>query len=753
MPDGTFPTRNSSSWLASFAEFTPTTDISPVVSWTSSLASVSSLSTSFTVTTPIVVVSVSTVSASRRRTSGISMLAPPRSVNSIVDRRNPQVHRQQAAVSGPPVKALIVEQQQQLAGIAIKLMKKEEEPQNRKRKSDEPFKHQSSSKKQSRVTTGDSMNNENETSTSTEVADPAYRHHGINILYFREAVTPRMVDAVVEESNAAAAASEQSMPEETLNDTESVSPPPPAENALEDPGVSDEDIVGTPLENEGSHSEFDSEEEDDDIQITIGDLKTNVNFRGSNKQPGGKHTSKLDIDGTATVNGASIYDLDINALDEQPWRKPGADITDYFNYGFTEESWLIYCERQRKLRAEYGPMNANKVLFVNLTGLTNPVQSVLNEKSKYHNSGPSGISVITNLAPPTPSMQPQPIMRTVLTGTKPETMPPHPAPVLSTPVVSHQSNLTVLQQPSILQSSPSHSPESQTPQSTADMPQKISSTVPSIGTSSANGAPSSVGQDNIQFPDISFPPPCIIPLTNVPPPGFPPQHSLSNVPSLPPTNVPPPSLNQPPFGHPPPPGIGFPMQFGYPPPSRPVLPPRGYAGFEPMPRDEARSPASYSDKSSDGDERDRYERHRHREYRHRRSRSPYDVRNSHGRFRERERYRSHHRSKSPVERIPPMHYGREEKEFEEKERRTEEKERRRRSDDEEGHKRKRRQVYIRVTLLTIRKREESREESKKERDSKKNRDKEEKSESGSSKRHRRKESSSRVDTDAESSKL
>ena len=27
----------------------------------------------------------------------------------------------------------------------------------------------------------------------------------------------------------------------------------------------------------------------------------------------------------------------------------GADITDYFNYGFTEETWQQYCDKQRRL--------------------------------------------------------------------------------------------------------------------------------------------------------------------------------------------------------------------------------------------------------------------------------------------------------------------------------------------------------------------------------------------------------------------
>ena len=33
---------------------------------------------------------------------------------------------------------------------------------------------------------------------------------------------------------------------------------------------------------------------------------------------------------------------------------PGADITDYFNYGFTEDTWKIYSERQKALRQGIG---------------------------------------------------------------------------------------------------------------------------------------------------------------------------------------------------------------------------------------------------------------------------------------------------------------------------------------------------------------------------------------------------------------
>lgn len=31
---------------------------------------------------------------------------------------------------------------------------------------------------------------------------------------------------------------------------------------------------------------------------------------------------------------------------DKPWRKPGADLNQFFNYGFNEETWRAYCARQ-----------------------------------------------------------------------------------------------------------------------------------------------------------------------------------------------------------------------------------------------------------------------------------------------------------------------------------------------------------------------------------------------------------------------
>ena len=54
------------------------------------------------------------------------------------------------------------------------------------------------------------------------------------------------------------------------------------------------------------------------------------------------------------INGVPAHEFGLESLEDKPWRKPGADITDYFNYGFNESTWLGYTERQRRMRMESG---------------------------------------------------------------------------------------------------------------------------------------------------------------------------------------------------------------------------------------------------------------------------------------------------------------------------------------------------------------------------------------------------------------
>ncbi|XVE82268.1 hypothetical protein DITRI_Ditri15bG0134700 [Diplodiscus trichospermus] len=48
----------------------------------------------------------------------------------------------------------------------------------------------------------------------------------------------------------------------------------------------------------------------------------------------------------------TILDVNIDAFEEKPWRHPGVDITDFFNFGFNEDSWKQYCNSLDKLRQQ-----------------------------------------------------------------------------------------------------------------------------------------------------------------------------------------------------------------------------------------------------------------------------------------------------------------------------------------------------------------------------------------------------------------
>ncbi|CAG8448669.1 667_t:CDS:10 [Acaulospora morrowiae] len=77
---------------------------------------------------------------------------------------------------------------------------------------------------------------------------------------------------------------------------------------------------------------------------------------GPQRHEGGQTSSSrtpgVDINAIGTIDGTSIYDVDLDSVEDKPWRKPGADITDYFNYGFNEYTWKAYCAKQKQMRED-----------------------------------------------------------------------------------------------------------------------------------------------------------------------------------------------------------------------------------------------------------------------------------------------------------------------------------------------------------------------------------------------------------------
>ena len=84
----------------------------------------------------------------------------------------------------------------------------------------------------------------------------------------------------------------------------------------------------------------DEDSEEDDFVVTIGEIKANVPFQ-KHHRAGGAVGGTVDLDSNPTFkDGTPIYDLDLATMEDKPWRKPGSDLTDYFNYGFNEGFFL-----------------------------------------------------------------------------------------------------------------------------------------------------------------------------------------------------------------------------------------------------------------------------------------------------------------------------------------------------------------------------------------------------------------------------
>ncbi|SCU98186.1 LADA_0H11166g1_1 [Lachancea dasiensis] len=108
-------------------------------------------------------------------------------------------------------------------------------------------------------------------------------------------------------------------------------------------------------------------------------------------QPGTERLPVLDLNAPGKFGDKLVTDIDPEVLKEKPWRQPGANLSDYFNYGFNEQTWTEYLHKQEKLRAEYNP---HKLLM----GLL-----ALQQQGKLNDSGSNTMgqeSGPPNVAPP-----------------------------------------------------------------------------------------------------------------------------------------------------------------------------------------------------------------------------------------------------------------------------------------------------------------------------------------------------------------
>ena len=78
----------------------------------------------------------------------------------------------------------------------------------------------------------------------------------------------------------------------------------------------------------------------------------NANDLTAKYASGGDATDAEGIDGATKPEPQPIIDVELEEIEDKRWRKPGAYLADYFNYGFDEATWIDWCKRQRISRKE-----------------------------------------------------------------------------------------------------------------------------------------------------------------------------------------------------------------------------------------------------------------------------------------------------------------------------------------------------------------------------------------------------------------
>lgn len=87
----------------------------------------------------------------------------------------------------------------------------------------------------------------------------------------------------------------------------------------------------------------------------------------------------IDPDVPGTLDGRSVLEVDLSALQDKGWRRPGSDLSDWFNYGFDEVSWEAYCYRRRDLGELANVLKANVLVRT-------PLQYLILNAIYFHHS-------------------------------------------------------------------------------------------------------------------------------------------------------------------------------------------------------------------------------------------------------------------------------------------------------------------------------------------------------------------------------
>ena len=77
----------------------------------------------------------------------------------------------------------------------------------------------------------------------------------------------------------------------------------------------------------------------------------------------------------------SIYTLNLKEINDAPWRKSDANLSDYFNYNYTEENWIEHTE---EIKSKFDELNSMvKEKEIGLPSIKNELDYLLKFPSDY----------------------------------------------------------------------------------------------------------------------------------------------------------------------------------------------------------------------------------------------------------------------------------------------------------------------------------------------------------------------------------
>ncbi|XP_030582652.1 pre-mRNA 3'-end-processing factor FIP1 isoform X4 [Archocentrus centrarchus] len=88
----------------------------------------------------------------------------------------------------------------------------------------------------------------------------------------------------------------------------------------------------------------DDKEETQRVEIPSSSGHTSEHLRRTRHAGGTTEDPELE-----NIQGNEKMNQNVELLEKKPWRKAGANISDYFNYGFDEKSWNAYRRKQAEL--------------------------------------------------------------------------------------------------------------------------------------------------------------------------------------------------------------------------------------------------------------------------------------------------------------------------------------------------------------------------------------------------------------------